>query len=127
MESQENILPVRRVPFARQLLLQHSQEFDPALVGVLLLEAAVFGLLGEPGEGHLEAAEEDDGRDVLALVHFFVKAAHGGGDAGGDVTAACGANCKSGKGRLNKVRQQICSSHFFEVWKITRHFSEISF
>ena len=34
--------------------LQHPQHLHPALVGVLLLVAAVLSPLSEPGEGHVQ-------------------------------------------------------------------------
>ena len=49
--------------------LEHPQNLHPALVGVLLLVPAVLSSLGEPGEGHVEDLEQDDGGDGGALVH----------------------------------------------------------
>ena len=77
-------LLVSSVVFTRQLLLQHPQQLDPALVCILLLEPSVLGLLGKPGERSVHVPEEESGHDVLAAtVHFLVEGAHGGGDFGG--------------------------------------------
>ena len=59
--------------------LEHPQHFHPALIGVLLLVSSVLSSLGEPGEGHVEDLEEDDGRDGGALVHGAVDVPQGGG------------------------------------------------
>ena len=52
--------------------LKHPQNLNPALIGVLLLISAVLSPLSEPGEGHVEDLEQDDGGDGGALVHGAV-------------------------------------------------------
>ena len=59
--------------------LKHPQNLHPALISVLLLVSAVLSSLGEPGEGHVEDLEQDDGGDGGALVHGGVDVPQGSG------------------------------------------------
>ena len=59
--------------------LKHPQHFNPALIRVLLLVPAVLPPLSEPGEGHVEDLQQDDGGDGGALVHGGVDVPQGRG------------------------------------------------
>ena len=62
-----------------EIYLKHPENLHPTLVSVLLLISSVLSSLGEPGEGHVEDLEEDDGRDGGALVHGVVDVPEGRG------------------------------------------------
>ena len=97
LEVEAEVLVHRRghalVVLAGQLLLEHAEQLDPALVGVLLLvAAAVLGLLGEAREGVVEDVEEDEWGHVLAQVHRLVEVAEGRGDGLGLLSEAAEAH-----------------------------------